>query len=47
MKPTLPPAPDGHEYIFRPWRICPKTGNKLWAKKFGKKAWPILVAKKH
>ncbi|MDD4592032.1 MAG: hypothetical protein PHG06_16660 [Parabacteroides sp.] len=32
--------------IFRAWRIDPKTGEKLWAKDFGFKAWPILVNSK-
>lgn len=30
-------------YIFRPYRICPKSGEKLWAKAYGKKAWKIPV----
>lgn len=29
--------------IFRPWRIAPKTGEKLWARDYGLKAWPIPV----
>ncbi len=36
-------VPPGFKLIFRPWRICPKTGDKLYAKTFGFKAWPILV----
>lgn len=42
-KGSLPPAPDGFRYIFRPWRKCAKTGKVLYAKAFGLKAWPILV----
>jgi hypothetical protein len=37
----------GHQYvlIFRAWRTNPRTGEKEWAKDFGKKAWPILIKK--
>ncbi len=35
--------PPGYRYVFRPWRTCPKSGNKLYAKAFGLRAWPILV----
>lgn len=31
------------DVIFRPWRRDPKTGEKLWAKDYGLKAWPIPV----
>lgn len=41
-KRRLPPPP-GYRYVFRPWRTCPKTGSRLYAKAFGLKAWPILV----
>jgi len=44
MKKPIPVPPKGYKYIFRPWRKCPKTGNILWAKKHGLKAWPLLVA---
>lgn len=37
------PPPPGYRYIFRPWRTCPKTGERLYAKAFGLRAWPILV----
>ena len=37
------PQPPGVRYIFRPWRRCPQTGEKLWAKDFGLKAWRIPV----
>lgn len=30
-------------YVYRPWRRCPRTGEKLWAKNFGLKAWRIPV----
>jgi hypothetical protein len=43
IKHTFPPAPPGKRYIFRPWRHCPDTGRKIWAKHYGRKAWPILV----
>lgn len=42
-KNPLPPAPEGYEYIFRPWKTCPHTKKILWAKNYGLKAWPILV----
>lgn len=29
--------------IFRPWRIDPKTGKKLWARNYGLRAWPIRI----
>jgi len=42
-KRKLPPPPPGYRYIFRPWRKCPKTGERLYAKLYGLRAWPILV----
>lgn len=39
-KKTYPPG----RVVFRPWRIDPKTGQKLWAKNYGFKAWPIPVS---
>ena len=41
-KVTLP-APSGVRFVFRPWRRCPHTGRKLWAKQYGLKAWRIPV----
>jgi hypothetical protein len=35
--------PPGKKLIFRPWRIDPVTGERLWARSYGYKAWPILV----
>ncbi|MFA6729118.1 MAG: hypothetical protein WCS17_13020 [Prevotella sp.] len=32
----------GH-YIFRPWYINPATGEKIYAKDYGYKAWKIWV----
>lgn len=32
-------------YIFRAWRKDPKTGEILWAKKYGLRAWRIPVYK--
>lgn len=29
--------------VFRPWRINPKTQQKMWAKTYGYKAWFIPV----
>jgi len=41
-EPKFTPPP-GKKVIFRPWRICPKTGDKLWARAYGLRAWPIYV----
>ncbi|HYF36005.1 MAG TPA: hypothetical protein VD994_11995 [Prosthecobacter sp.] len=35
--------PPGKRYVFRPWRVDPKTKKVMWAKHYGLKAWPILV----
>jgi hypothetical protein len=43
MKRVLPSPPPGFRYIFRASRKCPVTGDVLYAKNFGFKAWPILV----
>jgi hypothetical protein len=43
MKTPLPPAPPGYRYIWRPWRRCPHTGRKVWAREYGLRAWPLLV----
>ncbi len=42
---TLDPMPDvpGTRFVYRPWRRCPRTGQKLWAKTYGFKAWRIPV----
>jgi len=32
-------------YIFRAWRRNPKTGEILWARKYGLRAWRIPVYK--
>lgn len=37
------PPPSGFRYVFRPWRTCPQTGMRLYAKAFGLRAWPILI----
>jgi len=42
-KHSLPPAPPGRRYIFRPWRRCPKTGRRIHASEYGLKAFPILI----
>jgi len=41
-KRTPPPYPE-IRYVFRPWRRCPHTGRKIWAKEYGFKAWRIPV----
>jgi hypothetical protein len=43
MGKIYPPVPEGYQLLFRPWRTDPKTGEKVWAKWFGKRAFPILV----
>ena len=43
-KRSFPPPPPGFRYIFRPARKCPITGQTLFARAFGFKAWPILIA---
>lgn len=30
-------------YIYRAWKIDPRTGEKMWAKDHGLKAWKIWV----
>ena len=40
---SYPKPPSGKKLIFRPWKIDPKTGDKMWARAYGFKAWPILV----
>jgi hypothetical protein len=37
------PLPPGFEIIFRPWRIDPKTGRKIYPKK--SRVFPMLVKK--
>lgn len=44
-KHVLPPLPPDEEYIFRPWRTCPQTGQRIYARNFGLRAWPIPVKK--
>lgn len=36
-------APPGKRYVFRPYKDDPRTGQRLWARQYGIKAWPILV----
>lgn len=31
------------EFIYRPYRRCPKTGKILWARDYGYRAWKIPV----
>jgi hypothetical protein len=42
-KHPLPPPPTGKRWIFRPWKTDPRTGERLYANQYGKKAWAILV----
>lgn len=41
--PTYENAPPGFRYVFRTKRICPRTGKVLYARRYGLKAWPMLV----
>ena len=43
-KHSLPPLLPGFKYVFRPWRTDPRTGKRLYARNYGFKAWPIVVA---
>lgn len=36
-------VPPGQRLVFRPWRTCPTTGQRLYAKMYGFRAWPILI----
>ena len=29
--------------IFRAWKTHPKTGEKMYARDYGKRAWPIYI----
>jgi len=31
------------KYVYRAWRRHPKTGEKLWARDYGLRAWRIPV----
>ncbi len=37
-------GPQGGHYIWRAWKTDPKTGEKLYAKDYGFKAWKIWVS---
>lgn len=41
-KPTREPPPPGKKYIFRSWLMRP-DGRRIYAKQYGKRAWPLLV----
>ena len=43
MKTIYDPPPPGKKLIFRASYVDPKTGQRVYAKQFGKKAFPILV----
>lgn len=43
-KEPSPAAGNEGAFIYRPWRRHPKTGEKLWAKNYGLKAWAIPVS---
>lgn len=34
---------EGH-WIFRAWKIDPKTGEKMYAKHYGMRGWPIWIS---
>jgi hypothetical protein len=36
------PIPEGYQLVFRPW-ITLKNGTKLFARQFGKRAFPLVV----
>jgi hypothetical protein len=37
-------VPPGYRLIFRAW-YTDKDGNRVYAKQFGKRAWPLVVPK--
>jgi hypothetical protein len=39
--PKYPPVPPGKKLIFRPWRIDPKTGERIYPKRGG--VFPMIV----
>lgn len=43
MAACKPGRKRGSRFIFRPWVIDPKTGEKRWARDYGHKAWRIPV----
>lgn len=40
----LPDPPPGYRWVFRAW-ITTKSGDRLYAKAYGRKAFPVLVRK--
>ena len=36
-------VPPGFRLVFRPWRTCSTTGQRIYAKMDGFPAWPILI----
>lgn len=43
MSKHVKPAPPGFKWIFRPYKRDPKTGDVMYARDYGLKAWPLLV----
>lgn len=39
------PIPEGYELIFRPWTTT-RNGKRIWAKHYGLRAFPMIVAKR-
>lgn len=42
MEKFFAPPPEGYKYIYRTWTTLP-DGTRIWAKHYGKRAFPILV----
>jgi hypothetical protein len=38
-----PTPPPGKKLIFRAWKTDPITGERLWARQYGLRAWPMWV----
>ena len=38
-----PPPPPGKKRIFRPWVTDPKTGERIYASQYGKRAFVIYI----
>lgn len=38
-------VPAGYQVVFRAW-YTDKNGNRVYAKDFGKRGWPLLIRRK-
>lgn len=42
-RPSRIVVPDGYQLVFRPWRTDPKTGERIYASRYGLRAFPIVI----